>query len=78
MRSGGEWLISVVDNGLGIPAEHRHRVFEMFARIEPAAGPGHGVGLSTCERIVARHGGRIWADATPGGGTTVTFSLPAA
>jgi signal transduction histidine kinase len=48
----------------------------MFARLRPGGQGGHGVGLSTCERIVARHDGRIWADATPGGGTTVSFTLP--
>jgi signal transduction histidine kinase len=72
------WRISVVDNGIGIPAEHRRRVFEMFTRIERATGTGHGVGLSTCQRIVERHGGRIHADETPGGGTTVSFTLPGA
>jgi signal transduction histidine kinase len=73
---GGQWRIAVTDNGIGIPDEHRHRVFDMFARVHPAAGPGHGVGLSTCQRIVERHGGRIWAEESPGGGTTVVFTLP--
>ncbi|HEU4346861.1 MAG TPA: ATP-binding protein [Actinoplanes sp.] len=76
--AGRVWRISVVDNGPGIPAEHRRRVFEMFARVDRSAGSGHGVGLSTCQRIVERHGGRIWADETPGGGTTVVFTLPGA
>ena len=76
-REGGDWRICVIDNGPGIPAGHRRRVFEMFARMDHA-GAGHGVGLSTCQRIVERHGGRIWADETPGGGTTVSFTLPAA
>ncbi|GIE95018.1 sensor histidine kinase [Paractinoplanes rishiriensis] len=76
-RRGAEWAVSVTDNGRGIPAEQRSRVFEMFAQIDPGAGLGHGVGLSTCQRIVDRHGGRIEAADTPGGGTTVTFTLPA-
>lgn len=74
---GNEWAVSVTDNGLGIPAEQRRKVFEMFAQIDPANGLGHGVGLSTCQRIVDRHGGRIAATDTPGGGTTITFTLPA-
>jgi signal transduction histidine kinase len=65
----------VCDNGRGIPAEHRARVFEMFTRVDRAPA-GHGIGLSTCQRIAERHGGRIWADGTPGGGTTMTFTLP--
>ncbi|MEV6488355.1 ATP-binding protein [Actinoplanes sp. NPDC051633] len=69
------WAISVADNGVGIPAEHRARVFEMFTRVDRTQA-GHGVGLSTCQRIVERHGGRIWVDGAPGGGTTVTFTLP--
>ena len=78
-RSGDrEWIITVSDNGVGIPPAQRRRVFEMFARVEPGGGAGHGVGLSTCERIVTRHGGRIWADAAPGGGTAVSFTLPVA
>jgi signal transduction histidine kinase len=76
-RQGAEWAVSVTDNGAGIPAEQRARVFEMFTQIDPGAGTGHGVGLSTCQRIVDRHGGRIGATDTPGGGTTITFTLPA-
>ena len=75
-RRGSEWLVAVADNGLGIPADQRVRVFEMFTRVDPSAGSGHGVGLSTCQRIVERHGGRIAATETPGGGTTMTFALP--
>ena len=77
-RAGAAWRITVADNGLGIPADHRMRVFEMFAQVDPAARRGHGVGLSTCQRIVDRHGGRIEAAGTPGGGTTIVFTLPAA
>ena len=75
-RHGAEWLVAVADNGPGIPADQRDRVFEMFARVDPSSGSGHGVGLSTCQRIVERHGGRITATETPGGGTTMTFALP--
>ncbi|GIF20730.1 signal transduction histidine kinase [Actinoplanes tereljensis] len=77
-RDGAEWVVAITDNGVGIPADQRTRVFEMFAQVNPAARTGHGVGLSTCQRIVDRHGGRIAATDTPGGGTTVIFTLPAA
>ncbi|MBM2623040.1 GAF domain-containing sensor histidine kinase [Actinoplanes sp. LDG1-06] len=73
---GEQWRIAVADNGLGIPKAQRERVFEMFTQVDPASGQGHGVGLSTCQRIVDRHGGRIVAAETPGGGTTVVFTLP--
>jgi signal transduction histidine kinase len=76
-RTGDDWRISVADNGIGIPAGERARVFEMFTRADPAACAGYGVGLSTCLRIVERHGGRIAAGETPGGGATITFTLPA-
>ncbi|GIM93338.1 sensor histidine kinase [Paractinoplanes toevensis] len=77
-REGAEWVVSIADNGIGIPADQRTRVFDMFTQVDPKARTGHGVGLSTCQRIVDRHGGRIAVAGTPGGGTTVTFTLPAA
>ena len=76
-RHDGDLVISVADNGIGIPEAQRRRVFEMFARVD-RSGAGHGVGLSTCQRIVERHHGRIWAGPTPGGGTTVSFTMPGA
>ncbi|WP_433385482.1 sensor histidine kinase [Actinoplanes sp. CA-142083] len=76
-REGAVWAVTVADNGVGIPADQRSRVFEMFAQIDRAPGNGFGVGLSTCQRIVDRHGGRIAVTDTPGGGTTVTFTVPA-
>ncbi|WP_432573998.1 sensor histidine kinase [Kineococcus sp. SYSU DK005] len=75
-RGADGWTVSVADNGTGIPAEHRERVFEVFAQVDPSARTGHGIGLATCRRVVARHGGRIWVEETPGGGTTVRFTLP--
>ncbi|HWS31411.1 MAG TPA: HAMP domain-containing sensor histidine kinase [Actinoplanes sp.] len=70
------WVVVVTDNGLGIPAEHRDRVFDMFAQVDPAARKGHGIGLSTCMRIVERHGGRIEVDGNPSGGTVIRLHLP--
>ncbi|AGL18191.1 ATP-binding protein [Actinoplanes sp. N902-109] len=74
---GTSWMVTVTDNGIGIPAAQRRRVFEMFTQIDDGR-PGYGVGLSTCQRIVERHGGRIWAEQAPGGGTVIAFTVPEA
>jgi len=67
---------AIADNGPGIPVEHRSRIFDMFATVTPGTRTGHGIGLATCQRIVHRHGGRIWASESPGGGATINFVLP--
>jgi signal transduction histidine kinase len=76
-RAGDEWLLRIADNGIGIPPEERDRVFEMFAQVDPAARKGHGIGLSTCLRIMERHGGSVSITDTPGGGATMQLRLPA-
>ncbi len=84
-RAGSWWIVSVADNGPGIAPSARESVFDVFATGATAGGAGagrrsggHGIGLATCRRTVERHGGRIWVEATPGGGATVRFTLPAA
>ncbi|MFZ5478910.1 MAG: CHASE domain-containing protein [Myxococcota bacterium] len=78
-RAGDVWEIAVRDNGIGIPEEHRERVFEMFRRLHARERyPGTGIGLAVCKRVVERHGGRIWVDPAPGPGTTIRFTLPVA
>ncbi|MDG6102059.1 GAF domain-containing protein [Dactylosporangium aurantiacum] len=69
------WTIAVADNGIGIPAEDRPRVLEMFTRLR-ADVEGSGIGLATCQRIVEAHGATLVIDETPGGGTTVRVTLP--
>ncbi|WP_437575073.1 ATP-binding protein [Sorangium sp. So ce887] len=70
----------VKDNGVGIPADERHRLFTMFERLSTAAqyGEGTGSGLAITQRIIERHKGRIWADSPPTGGTAFYFALAGA
>ena len=76
-----EVLISVMDNGVGIPAEHLPHLFTRFYRVDPSrsrqAGGGSGIGLTIAKHLVEAHGGRIWAKSEgEGKGSTFTFTLP--
>ncbi|MEU8818867.1 ATP-binding protein [Actinoplanes sp. NPDC048796] len=73
--SSSGWDITVTDNGQGIPSDQRARVFDMFAQVDPTSRQGHGIGLSTCRRIVERHGGHMTIDEAPGGGTVLHLHL---
>ncbi|WP_439658500.1 ATP-binding protein [Lentzea sp. HUAS TT2] len=75
---GAEDEVHVRDNGIGIAPEHRTEVLRLFRRLHKrdAHGGGHGAGLAIVHRIVERHGGEIRLRTTPGGGTTVVFTLP--
>ena len=76
---GDQVLFRVQDAGIGIPSEQLERVFHLFQRLHPRdVYPGTGLGLSICRKIVERHGGRMWAEAPPEGGTAFLFTLPAA
>ncbi len=70
--------VRVTDHGPGIAPRDRQRVFEPFATggSMPDARTGSGLGLAIARAIVLAHGGRIWIEGTPGGGTAVVFELP--
>ena len=74
-------MVSVVDNGEGIPADQLPHVFERFFQVSSSrlgARHGAGLGLPIARGIVEAHGGTIWIESAPGLGTTVRFTLPAA
>jgi signal transduction histidine kinase len=79
-RDGGRVVVTVVDDGPGIPAEDLARVFEPFFRVDRSRSRktgGYGLGLSICRRIVEAHGGEIAAANNPGRGASFTITLPA-
>ena len=72
------WHVIVGDEGIGIEPGYLNRIFDLFQRLNPRDKyPGTGIGLTICKKIVEVHGGRIWAESTPGEGTAIHFTLPA-
>lgn len=69
-------ILSVRDNGIGIDSKHHRRIFEMFKRLHNERYPGAGVGLAIAERVIQRHGGKIWVESELERGATFFFSLP--
>jgi signal transduction histidine kinase len=71
----GETVLSVADDGEGIPESRQDRIFEIFEQ-GSRDDEGTGIGLAICDRIVSRHGGEMWVESTEGEGTTFYFSIP--
>lgn len=75
--SSVEHVIIFQDNGVGIPASHRERIFEPFARaLNPNGTPGTGLGLFICKEIISRMKGKIRVESTPGVGTSFFITIP--
>src|SRR5579875_3608565 len=80
-REGGTVVIRVRDQGRGIPSEKLEVIFERFQQVDASDARekgGAGLGLAICRSIIQQHGGRIWAESTPGQGSTFLFTLKAA
>jgi signal transduction histidine kinase len=74
-EDGDYWRIEVRDNGIGIPQEMQHRVFDEFVRAHPEVSEGTGLGLAIAREAVEQMGGRIWLESQPDVGTTICFTV---
>jgi PAS domain S-box-containing protein len=71
-----EMVVSIQDNGVGFDASQAEKLFEPFQRFHTLSEfSGTGIGLTTCQRIIARHHGRIWVESAPGKGTSVFMTF---
>jgi light-regulated signal transduction histidine kinase (bacteriophytochrome) len=74
---GDQVVFRVADNGIGIKEDYQEKIFGPFQRLHRREDyEGDGVGLALCEKIVRRHGGKIWVDSTPGKGSAFYFTMP--
>ena len=76
-KRDSDWVLTVSDNGIGIPVESQEDIFVIFRRLHTRSEyPGNGIGLSICKKIIERHGGKIWIEAQAKPGSCFKFSLP--
>ncbi|WP_242140312.1 ATP-binding protein [Sphingomonas sp. TREG-RG-20F-R18-01] len=74
-EAGGKAIVTVDDEGPGVPSAFRTRIFGRFERADGEQGVGTGLGLAISREIIARHDGRIWFEDRPGGGSRFAFAL---
>lgn len=75
-RQSDGWCFSVQDNGRGFDMQYAKEIFQPFKRLDDGGGPGTGIGLAICKKIVENRGGRIWVESEPGRGATFYFTIP--
>jgi signal transduction histidine kinase len=76
-KQNRDWVLSVSDNGIGIPMGNEQDIFVIFRRLHPRDQyAGNGIGLSICKKIIERHGGRLWLGDQALPGSCFKFSLP--
>lgn len=77
-REGAHTVVAVADRGVGFDMQYHDRIFGIFERLHRQEDyPGTGVGLAIVRKVAERHGGRAWAESTPGQGSTFFLALPA-
>jgi signal transduction histidine kinase len=72
-----EWVLTVSDNGIGVPVENWRDIFVIFRRLHTRTEyAGNGIGLAICKKIIERHGGKLWIEAQAKPGSRFKFTLP--